>query len=109
MTAARHNLRGIVSVDCTSGPGERIETTLLTGAVSVERSCCPCFLIDWEPSAAPNRAWLICERPALCRQTNRTVATSGLTRKWSAELAGGACLPVWQEDLFRLCRCHVGI
>lgn len=30
--------------------GERVETTLLTDAVSVERSCCPFFLIDWEPS-----------------------------------------------------------
>ena len=28
--------------------GERIETALLTDAVSVERSCCPFFLIDWE-------------------------------------------------------------
>jgi hypothetical protein len=29
---------------------ESVDATLVTEAVAVERSCCPFFLIDWEPS-----------------------------------------------------------
>jgi hypothetical protein len=42
----------------------------------------------WRPSAArSNSAWLICERPALWRQTNSAVAIYGLRARMIAELA----------------------
>src|SRR5438477_11538483 len=35
----------------------------------------PADSLVWRPSAArSNSAWLICDRPALCRQTNSTLA-----------------------------------
>ena len=38
-------------------------------------ACVPADAALWRPPAArSNSAWLICERPALCRQTKRTCA-----------------------------------
>src|SRR5271166_3904918 len=45
--------------------------TLSAGVVPADSETC-------RPAAARSKsAWLICERPALCRQTNRTVAIDG--------------------------------
>src|SRR2546428_863603 len=79
-TMSAHSARS--SVSCRGTRRERSIPTSRMASTTTGWTCCPgCVPSDraWcRPWAAcSNRAWLICDRPALCRQANRTRAMLG--------------------------------
>src|SRR5579884_178139 len=75
--SARVSSRGWRSDRSISKPGSRMTAT--TSGWTRSAGVVPADSARWRPAAArSNSAALICERPALCRQTNRTVAIGRL-------------------------------
>src|SRR5215510_15954057 len=74
---ASSSVRRRGSLPRRSTPTSRITFTTfgwmcVAGSVPADPAWC------FPPASLSNRAWLICERPALCRQTKRTCATRAL-------------------------------